>query len=186
MSTQQPTQELVTPLQLCKVLLNEDRLMILGHLAAQPRRTDELSALLPPRSSAVTKLGRHLQQLEEAGLVSRSSENCWQLAVEQLQMLKRQLLTRPEQQIELAGDDKVLAAFVKQGRLTQLPVQPAKLAVVLRWLAAGFTPQIDYSERSVNDQLAGHEIDYATLRRLLVDHGFLTRQAGVYRRTEMQ
>jgi hypothetical protein len=37
-----------------------------------------------------------------------------------------------------------------------------------------------YPEREVNDILAGDAPDPATLRRLLVDHGFLERAGGTY------
>lgn len=183
-----PTNEtdLELAFNLCKVLLDEDRLMILGQLALQPRRTEELVSLLPPRSSAVTKLARHIQQLRSAGLVTDQATGdgeTYQLDVDRLLALKRQLFSPPPGP-ELSGDEKVLATFVKGEQLAQLPVHHAKMKVVLRWLAQRFEPSAEYPERTVNEMLSGHEVDYATLRRLLCDYGFLTRTAGVYRRTE--
>lgn len=49
-------------------------------------------------------------------------------------------------------------------------------------LAGRFEKGVDYTEREVNDFLGGYHDDYASLRRYLVDEGFLTRAAGVYRR----
>jgi hypothetical protein len=172
--------------RLCKVLLDEDRLMILGLLALQPRSAEELVSLLPPRSSAATKLARHIQQLRGAGLLmiqATGEGESYQLDVDRLLALKRQLFSPPAGP-ELSEDEKVLAAFVKGDRLIQLPVQMAKMKVVLRWLAQRFEPGEDYSERMVNEMLSGHEVDYATLRRHLCDYGMLTRTAGVYRRME--
>jgi hypothetical protein len=185
-----PTKETSTDSEisfnLCKVVLDEDRLMILGLLALQPRSTEDLIRLLPARGSAATKLARHIQQLRSAGLVTVQATGdgeSYQLDVDQLLALKRQLFSPPAGP-ELSDDEKVLAAFVKGERLIQLPVQLAKMKVVLSWLAQRFEPGMEYPERTVNEMLSGHEVDYATLRRLLCDYGLLTRTAGLYRRTE--
>ncbi len=171
---------------LCKILLDEDRLMILGLLAAQPRRADELVALLPPDSSAAAKLGRHIQQLQEVGIVTylNTPDDAFRLDVAYLQLLKRQLFSREDASKALSPDEKVLAAFIKHDQLVQLPTHPVKLQLVLAWLVEKFEAGVDYPERAVNDRLMGHEIDHVTLRRLLIDHLLLTREAGVYRRVE--
>lgn len=172
--------------RLCKVLLDEDRLMILGLLASQPRSAEELITLLPPRSSAATKLARHIQQLRGAGLVAVQTigeSEGFMLDVDRLLALKRQLFSPPAGPA-LSEDEKVLAAFVKGEQLIQLPVQFAKMKVVLRWLVQRFEPGVAYPERTVNELLSGHEVDYATLRRLLCDYGLLTRSAALYRRAE--
>jgi hypothetical protein len=185
-----PTKETSTDSEisfnLCKVVLDEDRLMILGLLALQPRSTEDLIRLLPARGSAVTKLARHIQQLRSAGLVmvhAVDGSESYQLDVDGLLALKRQLFSPPAGP-ELSDDEKALAAFVKAGQLVQLPVNFAKMKVVLRWLAQRFEPGVEYPERTVNEMLSGHEVDYATLRRLLCDYSLLTRTAGLYRRME--
>ena len=48
------------------------------------------------------------------------------------------------------------------------------------FLAERFEPDRLYDEHEVNVILAGDAPDPATLRRLLVDHGFLGRKASVY------
>jgi ADP-ribosyl-[dinitrogen reductase] hydrolase len=48
-------------------------------------------------------------------------------------------------------------------------------------VARPFQPGVEYREAEVNNLLRGHEIDHVTLRRYLVDYGFLTRSAGIYR-----
>ena len=50
-----------------------------------------------------------------------------------------------------------------------------------RWVARPFQPGVEYREAEVNNLLRGHEIDHVTLRRYLVDYGFLTRSAGILR-----
>lgn len=48
------------------------------------------------------------------------------------------------------------------------------------FLADRFEPGRRYAEREVNDLLADDAPDPATLRRLLVDEGFLDREPGIY------
>lgn len=76
----------------------------------------------------------------------------------------------------------ILKKYGYKGRLTHLPAKDGPRREVLAWLASRFEPGIDYPETEVNGRLAGHEIDYAYLRRVLVDYGFLTRAGGIYRR----
>ncbi len=78
---------------------------------------------------------------------------------------------------------KVMEAFVRDGRLTSIPVQHAKRQVILDWLAQDFEPGVRYSESMVNLILGRRHADTAALRRYLVDHDFLSRQAGEYWRS---
>ena len=71
-------------------------------------------------------------------------------------------------------------AFVRDGHLTSLPRRPAMLRAACAFLADRFDPGREYPESEVNALLAGDAPDHATLRRLLVDHGYLDRSSGVY------
>ena len=75
---------------------------------------------------------------------------------------------------------KVLRRFVKDGRLTSIPAAHGKRLVVLDWLAQRFEPGEIYPERAVNLTIGKVHADYATLRRYLVDDGFLERREGFY------
>jgi hypothetical protein len=75
---------------------------------------------------------------------------------------------------------KVLRRFVRDGRLTSIPTSHGKRLVVLDWLAQRFEPGEIYPERAVNLTLGKVHGDYATLRRYLVDDGFLERRDGFY------
>ncbi|MCA0146338.1 DUF2087 domain-containing protein [Blastococcus sp. LR1] len=81
------------------------------------------------------------------------------------------------------AQDAVLTAFVRDGRLTSIPVQRSKRLVVLDHLVRVFEPGVRYPEREVNALLAVWHPDVAALRRYLVDEQFLTREAGVYWRS---
>jgi hypothetical protein len=72
------------------------------------------------------------------------------------------------------------AAFVRSGRLAALPRRRPLLLAACAFLAERFDRDRLYDEREVNEILADDEPDPATLRRLLVDHGFLGRRSGTY------
>lgn len=72
----------------------------------------------------------------------------------------------------------VRLAFFRDGRLTSLPRRRAYLLAACAELADRFERGRRYTEREVNDILAGDAPDPATLRRLLVDEGLLERDAA--------
>jgi hypothetical protein len=69
-------------------------------------------------------------------------------------------------------------AFVRDGRLTSLPARRPMLEAACAFLAERFEPDRLYDEAEVNALLADDAGDPATLRRLLVDHGYLGRRSG--------
>jgi hypothetical protein len=69
-------------------------------------------------------------------------------------------------------------AFVRDGRLTSLPGRRPMLEAACAFLAERFEPDRLYDEHEVNAILADDAPDPATLRRLLVDHGYLGRRNG--------
>lgn len=175
-----PAERQAALLRLSKLLLDTDRLKLLGALAQQPYSAETLTTQL-----GVEKGQLHLQKLEEAGLVQkRTAQNMelYELDHKQILHLKKLLFAREEEGQPLSAEEKDLAKFIKQERLVQLPVHPAKLRHVLEWLVAKFQTGIPYPEKAVNERLKGHAIDHVTLRRLLIDHGLLVRQAGIYQR----
>lgn len=75
-------------------------------------------------------------------------------------------------------------AFVRDGRLTSLPSRRPMTLAACRYLAERFESGRRYVEAEVNAILGGDGPDHATLRRLLVDEGYLERAHGIYRRTD--
>lgn len=71
-------------------------------------------------------------------------------------------------------------AFIRDGRLAALPARPAMLEAACSFLVERFEPDRLYDEREVNQILAADAPDPATLRRLLVDRGYLGRARGAY------
>lgn len=75
---------------------------------------------------------------------------------------------------------RILRTYVRAGKLTRVPAQRSKRLVVLDRLAQEFEVGVHYAERQVNAILRRFHPDVASLRRHLVDEGFLDRDAGVY------
>ena len=92
-----------------------------------------------------------------------------------------------EQAILVPDDDataqRILRAFVREGRITVLPAKLSKRLVLLDHVARLFEPGLRYPEPVVNRRLRQVYDDYVTLRRYLVDAGFLSRAEGLYWRS---
>jgi hypothetical protein len=124
-------------------------------------------------------------RLAEAGLVIQEAGSLYVLGAA-FQRAARTALRRPpsdEHADQPAERRKVLDTFVADGRLTSIPVQQAKRLVILDWLAQDFEPGVRYSEAMVNLVLGKRHPDTAMLRRYLVDHALMTREAGQYWRS---
>lgn len=167
-----------TLLSVAKAVLDEDRLRILGCLANAPQTADQLVTRLKLKPAAVQ---RHLALLASTGLVTAVHADVYALDVRALEALKRELFVQEGRQTtHLTDEERVLAAFVEGQRLKAWPEKPAKLVIVLRWLAEKFELGRRYPEREINKIIQGHHPDYASLRRFLVDYGFMRREQGVY------
>ena len=83
----------------------------------------------------------------------------------------------------LLNREDQLSAFVRDGRITAMPVRSAKRRLLLDCVAQAFEPGLRYAEAAVDEVLTGICDDHAALRRYLVDEGFLSRQAGMYWRS---
>jgi hypothetical protein len=84
----------------------------------------------------------------------------------------------------LTDQEKVIRAFVRDGRLTSIPAKPRKRELLLPYLLDRCFPEDRaYAEREVNQRLALLHPDVSALRRYLVDGGLMTRGAGIYRRS---
>lgn len=179
-----------------KALSDATRLRIAGLLAAGRRLSvEELADTLDLSPGSVV---HHLRRLRDAGLVSADpgpGSVTYELRLERLAHIGGELdrmgreaadpgaqQSGPDGAALPADEARVLRAFVVDGRLTGIPAQARKREVVLRFLAqTDFRPGEELSERDVNMRLALRHPDVAALRRSLVDHGYMTRSAGIYR-----
>lgn len=172
-----------------RALSDPARLRILGLLADRGHTGRELSealGLTPPTIS------HHMTRLIEAGLVQSTPDaqrRHYTLNTTALRDLARPASPTPA--ADTAQDPttdaverertRVLRDFFEGPRLKQIPAQRRKRVFVLQHLLARFDPERDYPERQVNDLLREAHEDVATLRRELVDYGFMTRESGIYR-----
>ncbi len=78
--------------------------------------------------------------------------------------------------------ERVIATFMRDGRIVQIPRQHAKRRVLLDLIAQEFEPGVRYTEKHVNETLARFHPDTAALRRYLVDEEFMERDSstGLY------
>jgi hypothetical protein len=79
--------------------------------------------------------------------------------------------------------DRVMRAFVRDGRIVSWPAKWSRKLVLLDWVAQAFEPGRTYAEREVDEVLTAYADDHVTLRRYLVDAGMLDRSDGWYWRS---
>ena len=83
----------------------------------------------------------------------------------------------------LSPTEKVVRAFLRDDRLVSIPAKTSKRDLLLPVILDRCFPEDrDYEEKEVNMRLALLHRDVAALRRHLVDGGWMTREAGIYRR----
>lgn len=84
-------------------------------------------------------------------------------------------------------DEQAIRPFVADGRLLRLPARRARRLRVLEFLAQSFEPGRRFPEKEIDVVLrawcAGGATDHVTVRRYLVDEGFLSREHGTYWRS---
>ncbi len=168
-----------------KALADANRLKIIGLLSSQPYSVEQLAALLGTSASTVS---HHLSKLTEAGLVSARAEsyyNVYQLETKKLEdmaqrMLKPENLPAAADTVDLdAYDRKVVSDYTtSDGKLKSIPAQRKKLEAILHYVIRAFKPEKRYSEKQVNQILAGFHEDTATLRRELVGYKLMEREGG--------
>jgi hypothetical protein len=123
-----------------------------------------------------------LSTLEQVGLVVRGDDGWVALpqAVRDAVVSAAEPRTYVDHGTADARAATVLRTFMPDGRLDRLPSARSKRLVVLDQIARVFEPGVRYPEPDVNAMLTAFHDDYASLRRHLVDEGFLSREAGTY------
>lgn len=177
-----------TPAELArtlKVLADESRLRILGLLAAQESTGRELSAALELTPATVS---HHMRKLVDIGIVTATPDAQSQRYALNVRFVQESRRTPLRAQVEPHSADeydnpvrsRTIRNFFEGDRLKTIPSRRKARVIVLQHLLRGFDPERQYPEPEVNEILARAHEDYATLRRELVDYGFMTREKGVY------
>jgi hypothetical protein len=161
------------------LLAEDDRLRAVAALVLGARTAAEVSEAT---GLDVRRAGRALTRLSTGGLVEQEKNGYRLVAGRFREALDG--LERPEPEPVDSGlgadADRVLRAFLRDGRLTSIPAVHSKRLVVLDFLAGLFEPGVAYPEQEVNERLKRYHPDYAALRRYLVDEEFLHRRDGFY------
>ncbi len=192
---QPPSKQDMPLLQLLKTVGDETRLTIIRLLHNQERNVGELAGLLEPLSEPT--VSHHLSKLHSAGLLSLrmvKNQHFYRLNPKKLAQFKAMVASieiAPEEQERVVSDNawidaldwdeadkKILRDYTLDGQLTQIPVKDKKCMVITRWLATRFQPGVRYSEKQVNTILTEVFADYASLRRMMIDYGFMRRERG--------
>lgn len=170
---------------LCKILLNVERLAILGVAAKKPVGLPELAART---GLHLSKMNKQVNQLIATGLLQAyqdDGETRIKLNVAYILTLARQLgEADAPPKVELpaldALDEKnrnLARGYIKAtGALEYIPDKPERCRAVVQYVAHAFEANLRYTEKQVNDILIEYHPDYATLRRCLIDFNFMQRE----------
>jgi hypothetical protein len=184
-----------TILQLLKALADDSRLTLLQLLNSGERSVGDLAQQVGLEDPTVS---HHLARLREVGLVSlrmAGNQRFYRInpgglaqfkrlaaEIEQAQPLPETVVSDDGWIAELgwsAEDQQVLREHTQDKKLIRIPAKQKKALVIIRWLATLFEAERFYSEAEVNAVLkAVYAEDYVSLRRDLVDLGYLRRERG--------
>jgi hypothetical protein len=178
------TSGLVDAADLLRTLLDPDRLAVLGCIARAPRTTAQVGAATGVAERDVL---RTLGPLVQEGYVRRVGDPAgadpvayvldatrWRAVAQHLPQADA---VHPRVGFGMTDEERdVLARFFTGERLQGLPAQRSKRLVVLERLALEFEPGERYVEPEVDDRLARFSEDHTSLRRALIDEGYLDRE----------
>ena len=171
-----------TPDDILRALADPERLAIAGALAREDASSTALAALL---GMPISRIRKHLNRLTATGVARLNDDRrTYRLDPETLRWAAEQVGPPREAGLALGAanedEETVLKTFFRAGRLTEIPTKEAKRRIVLERIALEFEPGRRYDEQEVNMLVGAFFNDYASLRRYLVDEGFLDRDHGVY------
>lgn len=173
----------VTPTDFLRIVVDRDRLALLGRAALGPFSVSEFAT---EQGSAPKKLLLVAAKLREAGLLNADNslnEDVFDEIGTQLPPMESGAAPSILEGDWSDDERKVLDAFFVGTKLKAIPTHRAKRIVILERFAQEFDPGVRYDERQVSFMLQLFYSDYATLRRYLVDEDFLSRADGVYWRS---
>ncbi len=171
-----------------QVFSNESRLKIIGHLANGEKSVGQLADLLGVKEPTVS---HHLAEMKGLNLVQVRAEGTMrihQLNAKALESISKDIFARPNlaalvKPSEMTEEERFLRTWVKNGRIVDIPAQEKKKQILIRWLAGQIETDRRWTEKEFNALLKAYNEDFATLRRYLVDAGYVARENGIYWRT---
>jgi hypothetical protein len=159
-----------------RVFIEPARIRLAGRLLEGAKTLGELTAESGMDSRTVA---RHLARFGECGLLIETGDGGGRLyALDEARLRSMAEATLTGNHAPLPADEraKTVRTFLPEGRLAQMPSQQRKQLYVLAEVVKHFEPGATYFERDVNAVLKAVSSDqFVTLRRMLVDFGFLKR-----------
>ncbi|MGA7668962.1 MAG: DUF2087 domain-containing protein [Nitrolancea sp.] len=176
--------------QLAQAMSDPVRIRIAAVLIDKELTIEQIASELGLRPA---EIARHLKMLSSTGIVTETPDQNlahYRVDLDALNRISRAAFASPRPSSpEMDGDEwehKVLRDFIKDDRITSIPASHKKKLVILRWLMTRIPPDGRFSEREISALLKHYHPDFATLRRELVDNGFMTREQGVYWRSDTE
>jgi hypothetical protein len=184
-----PEENLAARAELFKALGHPVRLLMLNLIRMKPRHGEELAVILDLNPATIS---HHLSKLTDVGLLTSQKDQYYQVYSLVSDVLKKpidEVVDLPQEGLRAHVEEdayrrKVMDTFFRHGRLVELPSQNKKKLVVLEHVLQEFEPEKAYTEHEVNQILLEFHEDVATLRRALVNLGWMTRtrDGRTYRR----
>jgi biotin operon repressor len=178
--------EIAESVQIIKALADNSRLTLIQALR-EPQCVEELARRCNLAASTVCF---HLRRLEKAGLVFKRKEQYYVVyALNEALFDKslRELTTfrNAEHSIQEGRlqcyREKVLKAFMKDGRVNRIPAQHKKRLIVMGEILHRFDSESVYKESEVDIIIGELCDDYCTIRRAFIDEGMMVRDRDKYR-----
>jgi biotin operon repressor len=181
------SEEMKSLVVLGRALADLTRIRILGLLGERPMYGQELAQALDVSPPTIS---HHIASLVTAGLVKMrrednyryyelDSEGIQRLADSTQHVAKMLFASNP---LPPKSDERarVVATFLKDGRLVSIPAQYKKRRYIMDELARSFEWGRLYEEKEVNAILRQFHDDVASLRREMIDERIMMRENGRY------
>jgi ArsR family transcriptional regulator, arsenate/arsenite/antimonite-responsive transcriptional repressor len=173
-----------------KALADQSRLMIVKSLIEKPQYLEELAERL---NLAVSTVSFHLKKLEAVGLVRKEKQQYYTIFYLKKELFKKTLEEfmsfeideKQEQKKRItAYKEKVLKAFMRDGKIIQIPAQKQKRWIVLEQVLNEFEFNKEYSEKEVNEIIQKFNEDHCMIRRSFVEERVMNRENSIYTLTD--
>jgi hypothetical protein len=164
-------------------VLNTERLTLIAHLSQAEFSVTELSKISKLNQKDIQ---RHLEVLETAHLVKvvdRDEQLFYHFNPDQIEQLNRQYFAQTNKPVNLSEYDlsndqkKIVVQHTRDdGSLKMIPTKSKKIIAILEYVTFSFEKNRDYNEKQVNEILEKFHPDTSTLRRYMIDYGYLGRE----------
>jgi hypothetical protein len=165
-----------------RALADPDRIRLAAALSDEEQSAVELAHCL---QLAPAEIVRHLELLERAELISpipSAGLRRYRFNRKKLEKISRDTLSAPRPRADLSSTDldleqrRILSNYLREdGSLIFIPEHNKRVLIVLEYIAEAIRSGEEYTEKEINVVLKRFHPDSTTLRRYLIDFGYLER-----------